>query len=133
MRQTLGRRLRFAFRHFPIVSAHPHALHAAEAAEAADAQGDFWEMHNELFDRQDALEDEMLVRYTIGLGLDRDRFVGDLVTHRFVPRIREDLASGSRSGVSGTPTFFVNGLRYDGVVDVESLVEALERTASVRR
>ena len=133
VRQTLGRRLRFAFRHFPIVSAHPHALHAAEAAEAADAQGDFWEMHNELFDRQDALEDEMLVRYAIGLGLDRDRFVGDLVTHRFVPRIREDLASGSRSGVSGTPTFFVNGLRYDGVVDVESLVEALERTASVRR
>src|SRR5689334_10568131 len=95
VRQTLGRRLRFSFRHFPIVSAHPHALHAAEAAEAAGAQGAFWEMHNELFDRQDALEDEMLVRYAIDLGLDRKRFVGDLVSQRFLPRIREDLVSGS--------------------------------------
>jgi protein-disulfide isomerase len=133
VRQTLGRRLRFSFRHFPIVSAHPHALHAAEAAEAAGAQGAFWEMHNELFDRQDALEDEMLVRYAIGLGLERKRFVGDLVSQRFLPRVREDLVSGSESGVVGTPTFFANGLRYDGVADAELLVEALERTASVRR
>jgi Na+:H+ antiporter, NhaA family len=133
VREMLGRRLRFAFRHFPIVSAHPHALHAAEAAEAAGAQDAFWEMHDELFGRQDALEDEMLVRYAVGLGLDRDRFVGDLASHRFVPRIREDVSSGTWSGVSGTPTFFVNGLRYDGVAESESLVELLERTGSVRR
>jgi protein-disulfide isomerase len=132
VRRLLSQRLCFAYRHFPIVSAHPHALRAAEAAEAAGAQGQFWAMHTRLFDHQDALDDEMLVFHAVQVGLDRERFIEDLDSHRFIPRIREDLSSGARSGVNGTPTFFVNGLRYEGVPEVQSLIEALQHTAPVR-
>jgi protein-disulfide isomerase len=131
--QVLSDRLCFAFRHFPIVSAHPHALRAAEAAEAAGAQGRFWAMHDRLFENQELLDDEMLVFHAIQLGLDRERFIEDLVSHRFVPRVQEDLSSGARSGVNGTPTFFVNGQRFEGVPEVRALVEALELTAPIPR
>lgn len=130
--RALSHRLCFAYRHFPIVSAHPHALRAAEAAESADEQGRFWAMHEQLFEHQDRLDDEMLVYYAVQIGLDRQRFVEDLESHCFLPRIREDLSSGARSGVNGTPTFFVNGLRYEGVPEVQSLIEGLERTAPIR-
>jgi protein-disulfide isomerase len=132
VKRLLSHRLCFAYRHFPIVSAHPHALRAAEAAESAGAQGQFWAMHMRLFDHQDELDDEMLVYHAVQIGLDRERFIEDLDSHRFIPRIREDLSSGARSGVNGTPTFFVNGLRYEGVPAVQSLVEALELTTPVR-
>jgi len=128
----LGQRLCFAFRHFPIVSAHPHALHAALAAEAAGAQGRFWEMHARLFAHQDSLDDDMLLFHAAQLGLDIDRFTADLVDERHLSHIREDLSSGERSGVIGTPTFFVNGVRYEGVPDVVELSTALERTAKAR-
>jgi protein-disulfide isomerase len=131
VRQILADRLCFAFRHFPIVSAHPHALRAAEAAESAGAQGQFWPMHAYLFGHQHALDDEMLASYAVQIGLDRDRFIADLADHRFIPRIREDLSSGARSGINGTPTFFVNGIRYDGPAEVQPLIRALELTASV--
>jgi predicted DsbA family dithiol-disulfide isomerase len=114
------------------MSAHPHALRAAEAAEAAGAQESFWPMHARLFEHQDALGDDMLVHHAVEIGLDAKRFIADLVDHRFIPRIREDLSSGARSGVNGTPTFFVNGVRHTGAVDVRSLVAALEHTAPVR-
>ena len=130
VRQTLADRLCFAFRHFPIVNAHPHALRAAEAAEGAGAQGRFWPMHAQLFEHQDALDDEMLVAYAVQIGLDTDRFVADLAEHRFIPRIRDDLSSGARSGVNGTPTFFVSGLRYEGPVEVQPLIRALELAAA---
>jgi protein-disulfide isomerase len=132
LERLLSDRLCFAYRHFPILGAHPHALRAAEAAEAAAAQGQFWAMHNRLFEHQDLLGDEMLVTHAVRLGLDAARFVEDLRSQRFVPRVQEDLSSGARSGVNGTPTFFVNGQRYDGPPEVQSLIDALQVTASMR-
>lgn len=129
VKQVLGaweKRLRFAYRHFPLTRVHPNAEHAAEAAEAADAQGAFWQMHDILFERQFALEDENLVEYATELGLDADRIAGALAAGTFRDRVREDFLSGVKSGVNGTPTFFINGVRYDGGYDFESLVGALE-------
>lgn len=125
LRQILGKQLCFAFRNFPLSTAHPHAEHAAEAAEAAGAQGMFWEMHDTLYENQDALEDEDLAAYAASLGLDIARFNLEMATHRFAPRLREDFLSGVRSGVNGTPTFFVNGIRHDGSWDVRSLLSAI--------
>jgi protein-disulfide isomerase len=133
VQRVLSDRLCFAYRHFPILSAHPHALRAAEAAEAANEQGRFWPMHKQLFEHQHQLHDEMLVHHAVQIGLDRERFVEDLESHRFISRVREDLSSGARSGVNGTPTFFVNGQRYEGVPEVPALIEALQLTASIRR
>lgn len=116
----------FVFRNFPIANAHPHALRAAEAAEAAGAQHKFWEMHDRLYEHQDALDDEMLLAHAKHIGLDLEQFAADLVGHVHLDRIREDLASGARSGVNGTPTFFTNGIRYDGPPDPRSLIAALE-------
>ena len=121
----LGRNVRFAFRHFPLAEIHPYALPAAEAAEAAGAQGKFWEMHDLLFENQDALEDRNLLRYAEALDLDMPRFVAELAEHTWEPRVREDFMTGVRSGVNGTPTFFINGVRHDGPWDAESLIEAL--------
>lgn len=133
LREQLGRGLRFAFRHFPLTTVHPHALPAAEAAEAAAAQGRFWEMHDVLFEHQHALEVEDLVRYAASLGLDLARFEQDLVEHVHAPRVREDVLSGARSGVNGTPTFFVNGVRHNGPFDFESLREGIEHAVEAGR
>jgi protein-disulfide isomerase len=129
--RRLEGRLCFAFRNFPIVNAHPHALRAAEAAEAAGAQGRFWPMHDRLFESTSVLDDDTLVRLAVQIGLDARRFVADLAAHQYLERIREDMASGARSGVNGTPTFFVNGIRHDGPHDALSLIAALQRTASM--
>ena len=115
----------FTFRHFPLATAHPHAQQAAEAAEAAGAQGAFWEMHDTLFENQQALEDEDLVNYAGQLELDLNQFITDLGTHVYAPRVREDFLSGARSGVNGTPTFFINGLRHDGSYDFDALMVAI--------
>ncbi len=128
--RRLEGQLCFAFRHFPIVNAHPHALRAAEAAEAAGAQGRFWPMHDRLFESP-VLEDDVLVRHAVQIGLDARRFVADLTSDRYLDRIREDMSSGARSGVNGTPTFFVNGIRHDGPHDAVSLIAALQRTAKM--
>ena len=117
--------LRFAYRHFPLRQIHPHAYQAAEAAEAAGAQGRFWEMHDLLFEHQDRLDTPDLITYAKELGLDLARFGHDLETHTHAPRLREDFLSGARSGVNGTPTFFINGVRHNGGYDLPSLVEAL--------
>lgn len=123
--ETLGERLCVAFRNFPIVGSHPHALVAAEAAEAAGAQGRFWEMHDMLYQHQDALELPDLEEYAGLIGLDVRRFVRDLRGNRFIEKIQADLHSGAISGVNGTPTFFVNGQRHDGSWDYDSLLAAL--------
>lgn len=123
--QVMGNDLRFAFRHFPLSQIHPHAYQAAEAAEAAGAQGRFWELHDLMFENQDRLGLRDLIGYAGALGLDLERFVTDLRGHAHAGRLREDFLSGVRSGVNGTPTFFVNGLRHDGGYDVEVLLEAL--------
>ena len=128
-RRRVGPRLRFGYRHFPLAEIHPHALRAAEAAEAAGAQGQFWPMHALLFENQDALEDEDLVRYAGMLGIDVPRFVAELAEHTWEPRVREDFMTGVRSGVNGTPTFFINGVRHDGPWDAESPVAAVTRAA----
>lgn len=125
IQERLGARLCFAFRNFPLANAHPHAEHAAEAAEAAHEQGRFWEMHDLLYENQDALEDVDLAHYASDLGLDARRLIGDIQVEAHALRIREDFHSGVRNGVNGTPSFFINGVRYDGSYDVENLVAAL--------
>jgi len=129
VRRVLARlegRVRFRFRHFPIPARHPHAERAAQAAEAAAVQGRFWELHDLLFERQDALEDDDLVGYARELGLDAERFARDLRSGRFAAAVAEDRAAGEVAGVTGTPAFFVAGQRHRGFHDVEALVDALE-------
>ena len=127
IQQILGDRVRFVFRHFPLTQIHPHAERAAEAAEAAGAQGRFWEMHDLLFENQQALDDRHLVLFAEELGLDMVRFARELAEGRYRERVREDFMSGVRSGVNGTPTFFINGVRHDGPWDTQSLLAGIER------
>ena len=130
IQKHLGNRLCFAFRNFPLINSHPHAEHAAEAAEAAGAQGKFWEMHDLLYENQDALDDEHLAQYASALDLDANRLINEVLASTHDGRIREDFRSGARSDVNGTPSFFINGVRYDGETDVDALLAALtERTA----
>jgi protein-disulfide isomerase len=132
LQRQLRDELAFVFRNFPLTSAHPHALHAAEAAEAAGAQGVYWPMHDQLFEHQRFLDDANLVRLADAVGVaDVERFVVDLQEHRHLQRIRDDLSSGARSGVNGTPTFFINGVRHDGGYDPASLLPALAAAARV--
>jgi protein-disulfide isomerase len=126
----MGERLRFVFRNFPITTSHPHAEQAAEAAEAAAAQERFWEMHDMLYENQRHLEDENLRAYAEQLGLDVERFGNELAEHVYAPRVREDFMSGVRSGVNGTPTFFINGARHDDSYELETLLAALERATA---
>jgi protein-disulfide isomerase len=127
VQQEMGRRLRFVYRNFPLRESHPHAQHAAEAAEAAAAQAKFWQMHDRLFERQFALDDDSLTEYAGDLGLDVPRFRRELAARLYEPRVREDFRSGVLSGVNGTPTFFINGVRHDGPWDQEALLAALAR------
>ena len=117
--------LRLVFRNFPLTTVHPRAETAAGAAEAAGAQDRFWSMHDALFENQARLEDADLLAYARTLGLDVERFRDDVARHAFAARIREDFMSGVRSGVNGTPSFYVNGHRHDGMWDLESLLAAL--------
>jgi protein-disulfide isomerase len=125
LQQVLPDQLRFVFRHFPLENLHPHARRAAEASEAAAAQGKFFEMHAALFDHQAALEDEDLLRYAAELGLDTARFGADLTAATYADRIREDFRGGVRSGVRGTPTFYLDDVRYDGVIGVRQIVATI--------
>ena len=125
--------VRFAFRHFPLTQLHPHAQHAAEMAEAAGERGHFWPMHDLLFENQKALEDEDLVDYAARLGIDPQWAESALESHRFASRVREQFLSGVRSGVNGTPTFFINGIRHDASWDEPSLFEALQAATLAER
>ena len=125
IQRRLGHDLLFAFRHFPLTNIHPHSEHAAESAEAAGAQGNFWGMHDLLFENQGALEDKNLVEYAAELGLDETRLIREVTSEVYARRIREDFKNGVRGGVNGTPTFFINGERYDGLLDLEHLFDAL--------
>ena len=124
--RSLGDELRFAYRHFPLSRVHPHADHAAQMAEAAGEHDKFWQMHDMLFEHQDALEDEDLIAYAAALGVDPSWSGTALRRAQFAEKVREDFTSGVRSGVNGTPTFFINGTRYDGPWDglLETLVVA---------
>jgi protein-disulfide isomerase len=131
LRRRLGDRLRFVFRVFPLTRIHVHAQAAAEAAEAAAAQGQFWEMHDRLFDAHRRLEDADLRAYAEEVGLDVGRFRREMEEHAHAGRVREDLRSGLRSGVRGTPTFFINGIRHDAPNDFETLLAALDAAGEV--
>jgi len=126
--QHFGDQLCYAFRNFPITTVHPHAEHAAEAAEAAGAEGRFWEMYHMLFEHQYALDAPHLIRYAAAIGLNVASFTEALRDHRYHQRVREDFLSGVRSGVNGTPTFFLNGIRYDGPRDVNSMIAVVQET-----
>ena len=127
--RRMGSRLRYVYRHFPLSEIHPHAQHAAEAAEEAGAQKRFWEMHDVLFRNQNALEDTDLLRHAGDLGLDVRRFAHALEAGVHTEKVRRDFLAGVRSGVNGTPTFFINGLRYDASWELAPLLENLERAA----
>jgi len=132
LRRRLGDRMRFVFRNFPLMQSHEHAEVAAEAAEAAGAQGRFWEMHHALFTHQNSLGKSDLVRHAAQLGLNIGQFSHALTRRTFQLRVREDFMSGVRSGVNGTPTFFINGKRHDGPFDLSSLLGAIAEAAELR-
>ncbi len=127
LRARLGDQLRFVYRHFPLVRKHPHSRRAAEAVECASAQGTFWPMHDLLFGRAGALSDGALVGLAAELGLDLDRFVRELAEGTYREHVDEDVMSGVRSGVAGTPTFFVDGELHDASWDYVTLLATLER------
>jgi protein-disulfide isomerase len=131
IQERMGEGLRFVFRNFPISTSHPHAEQAAEAAEAAAAQGMFWAMHDHLYENQRHLLDDDLHSYAEVLGLDVDLFDKELAEHVHADRVHDDFMSGVRSGVNGTPTFFINGLRHDDSYEFDALLEALQRATSI--
>lgn len=120
-------RLRFVFRNFPLKEMHPHAERAAEVAEAAAKHGKFWEMHDALYEHQKTLGNTQLKLMAQNLGLDGDALLTEVEEGKFAERVREDFLSGVRSGVNGTPTFFINGHRHDGSWDQEELLAALQK------
>jgi protein-disulfide isomerase len=133
LRRRAGPAMRFVFRHFPLTSSHPHAEIAAEASEAAGAQGAFWPMHDTLLANQQALAAPDLVGYAAELGLNAEAVAAELESRVYEPQVREDFMSGVRSGVGGTPTFFINGVRYDGNYDLDALSRAVQKAARAAR
>src|SRR5216117_241258 len=115
VQKDLGSKLRFVFRNFPLTNVHEHAMNAAETAEAASAQGKFWPMHDFLYEHQATLGDpSVALAYAKKLGLDSQKFEREIAQHMYQKRIKDDFMGGVRSGVNGTPTFYVNGVRHDG-------------------
>ena len=127
VQEQFGRRLRFVFRNFPLSEIHPHAESAAETAEFAAAQGRFWEMHDLLFENQEQLSEALYSELAEELGLSPTALRQALEEGKYKERVRTDFSSGVRSGVNGTPTFFVNGMRHDGRFDYETLVLPYEK------
>jgi protein-disulfide isomerase len=126
LQESLGDRLRVVFRNFPLTTIHPHAQRAAEAVEASGAQGRFWQMHDALFEHQTQLSDRHLRYFASQTGLDMDRFNREMAAHTWAPAVREHFLGGVRSGVDAAPTFFVNGVRHTGLVNVLALRMAIE-------
>ncbi len=133
LQKSLGKKLRFVFRNFPLTHSHPYALLAAQAAEAAALQGKFWKMHDVIFENQDQLEPDVLPRWAREIGLDVNQFAKAVSEGRVTKRIEEDYASGLESGVDGTPSFFINGIKYEGEDDFDSLRAALLEAESQAR
>lgn len=131
IQQRLGEQLRFVYRHFPCPEIHPDAQHAAEAAEAAGSQGKFWQMHDCLFANQHALNDGYLLDYATALELDVIQFLQEMTGDVHVTRVQEDRDSGVQSGVTLTPTFFINSVRHDGDWDGESLLSAIKQAQNL--
>lgn len=132
LREALGERLVYVFRHFPNERAHPGAERIARVAEAAAKQGRFWEVHDWIYDHEPPIAEPALLDFVRSLGLDMSRLFADLEADETEEPIVEDLAEGRQNGVTGTPTLFIDGLRYDGAWDFYALLEALERPVAVR-
>ena len=127
VRKLLGDNLRFVFRHFPTIHTHPHSLRAAEAAESAAAQQKFWKMHDELFTHQTALEDRDLSHYARRVGLNLERFTHDMTEHSFLQQIEAEYQrSLFDEHVTGTPTLYLNDVRYTGPTDLDSFLHAIK-------
>jgi protein-disulfide isomerase len=131
LQKHFGDPLRFVFRNFPLARIHAYAQRAAEAAEAADGQGKFWEMHDYLFEHQEALDAESLVRAAATLGLDKVKFDREVAEHIYARRVKEDIQSGIDSGVGGTPTTFINGVRNDDDDDFDTLKAKIEEAIMI--
>ena len=129
LQPEFGHQLCFVFRHFPLM-AHPQAQRAAEAAEAAAVQNRFWQMHQALFEHQQTLGDGSLVEYANYLGLNMPQFLWNFSEHVYANRVRADFLSGVQSGVAGTPTFFINGTRYDAHWSFDALHQAIKTSIS---
>jgi protein-disulfide isomerase len=131
IQRDFGKRLRFVYRHFPLTQIHPHAESAAETSEFAGASGRFWEMHDLLFENQDRLSMSLFLELAAALELPAPALRSALATGEFAPKVRSDFMGGVRSGVNGTPTFFVNGNRYDGPVDLlKEVLEEVDRESA---
>ena|SRR2546423_7611357 len=126
IQKNFSRKLRFVFRHFPLSNVHELALPAAIAAEAAGRQHRFWEMHNMIFDHQPELSEFAFSEFAQELGLNMPAFRMDLQDHAIVEKVESDFESGVRSGVNGTPSFFINGSKYNGGYDYASLASSIE-------
>jgi protein-disulfide isomerase len=133
VQKHFGKGLRFVFRNFPLSEMHPQAESAAETAEFAGAQGKFWEMHDGLFENQDRLGGPLYLELAQQLGLPPAELRTALEEGKYKNRVRSDFSSGVRSGVNGTPTFFINGKRHDGPFDYESLALAIEEATGGQR
>lgn len=132
LQRELATQIRFIYRQLPLAQLHPHAQRAAYAAEAAGLQGKFWQMHDLLYDNQAALYDASLVVYADVIGLNLQQFAKDMESPEVAQRVQEDFMGGIRSGVNGTPCFFVNGRRYDGPYTYSGLQQALTASAGVQ-
>src|SRR5260370_15403620 len=132
LREALGQRLTYVFRYFPSERAHPGAERLARAAEAAANQGRFWEMHDWIYGPAPPIAEQDVIEFARSLGLDMKRFAIDMDGDETRGRVDEDLAEGRRNGVTGTPTLFIDGIRYDGAWDFYSMLEALERPVAER-
>jgi protein-disulfide isomerase len=126
VQKHFGKRLAFVFRNFPLTEIHLNAEVAAESAEFAAAQGKFWEMHDAIFENQEGLGLPLLLKLAGSLKLDATALRNALENRQYAPRVREDFLGGARSGVNGTPTFFINGRRHDGPFETEDLIEAID-------
>ncbi len=126
IQKHFGKRMRFVFRNFPLSEMHPHAESAAETAEFAGSKGKFWEMHDLLFENQTKLGAALYLKLAADLGLPAEALREAVEKREFAARVKSDFTGGARSGVNGTPTFFINGERYDGSFDYEDLLGAIE-------
>ncbi|HEY4330587.1 MAG TPA: thioredoxin domain-containing protein [Phycisphaerae bacterium] len=127
VQEHFGKKLAFVFRNFPLNEVHPSAQSAAEAAEFAGKQGKFWEMHDAIFENQELLDDDLLVALAENLGMSGEALTSAWEKEEFLPRVKGDFMSGARSGVNGTPTFFINGARHEGAFEYEDLVAGVEK------
>jgi NhaA family Na+:H+ antiporter len=132
LRDAFGQRIRYAFRHFPNERAHPGAERMARAAEAAALQGRFWEMHDWILGHELPIGEANVIDFARSLGLDLPRFMADWEGEETRRRVADDAAEGRRNGVTGTPTLFLDGIRYDGAWDFYALLEALDRPLAAR-